>query len=298
MRLKVVFVAACLVICGCARRNQQVVFIDPALAVLTPPDTTLLVGARLDKIRQTATYQHHFANAHIAALDRFAQETGIDPNKDLWETLYAANGSQSVLMIRGRFSPSDVEPRIQREGATRTSYRGYTLIGDDKSSIFFMNQTTALAGSTPVLRGIIDRQNDHMSHGIRDPLMTLVRTLPADSQFWAVFLGNAARVPVPESSNLANLNNLIRTASSGTLAADLRNGLNARAVVTCNSDADAKQTTDSLQGLLNIARAASSRRPDVAKTFEKIHVTLDQRKVELSANVPQDLVDRVVSTFR
>ena len=68
--------------------------------------------------------------------------------------------------------------------------------------------------------------------------------------------------------------------------------------LTCDSDADAKQTADSLQGLLNLARAASSRRPEMTKTFDTIHVVVDQRKVELSANVPQDLVDRVVSTSR
>jgi hypothetical protein len=298
MRLSPIVAAVCILTAGCSSHKEQVVFIDPALATLTPPDTTLLVGARLDKIRQTATYQRHFASAHIAALDRFAKETGLDPNKDLWETLYASNGSQSVLMIRGRFSPTDVEPRIQREGATRTPYRGYTLIGDEKSAIFFMNQTTALAGATPVLMRIIDRQNEHLSYGIPSSLMTLLRTIPGDSQFWAVFLGNGARIPVPESSNLANLNNLVRTVSSGTLAVDLRNGLDARAVVMCDSDADAKQTADSLQGLLNIARAASSRRPDMAKTFNTIHVVLTQRKVELAATVPQDLVDRVVNTFR
>jgi hypothetical protein len=296
MRLTPVFAVVCLLSVGC-RHKEQIAFIDPALATLTPPDTTLLVGARLDKIRQTTTYQRHFASAHIAALDRFATQTGLDPSKDLWETLFASNGSQSVLMIRGRF-PADVAPRIQREGATRTAYRGYTLIGDEKSAIFFMNPTTALAGGTPVLMRIIDRQNEHLSYGIPASLMALLRTIPPDSQFWAVFLGNGARIPVPESSNLANLNNLIRTVSSGTFAVDLRNGLDARAVVMCDSDADAKQTAESLQGLLNIARAASSRRPDMVKTFDTIHVALAQRKVELSANVPQDLVDRVVNTFR
>jgi hypothetical protein len=298
MRSSVVLAAVCLWSLGCLRQKGQVVFIDPALAILTPPDTTLLAGARLDKIRETTTYRQSFANLHIGALDRFARETGLDPNKDLWETLYASNGSQSVLMIRGRFSPTDMEPRLQREGATRTSYRGYTLVGDDKSSIFFMNQTTALAGSTPGLMRIIDRQNEHISYGIPGSLTTLLQTIPPESQFWAVFLGNAARLPVPESSNLANLNNLIRTVSSGTLAADLRNGLDARAIVTCNSDADAKQTADSLQGLLNIARAASSRRPDLARTFDTIHVGLAQRKVELTAKVPRDQVDRVVRTFQ
>jgi hypothetical protein len=288
--LALLFAASC-------SHPRQAVFIDPALATLTPPDTTLLVGARLDKLRESATYQRHFADLRFPALDRFVQETGLDPKKDLWEILYASNGSNSVLMTRGRFSPADLEPRIQREGVTRTSYRGYTLIGDDNSSIFFMNQSTALAGSTPALMRIIDRQNGGLSYGIPGSLMDLVRTLPRDSQFWAVFTGNTARLPVPDSSNLGNLNSLLRTVASGTLAADFRQGLNARAVVACVSDADAKQMAGSLQGLLSIARATASKKPDAVRAFDTIHVGQNQRNVELSADVPQDLVDRVVKTF-
>ena len=66
MRLTPVFAAVCLLSVGC-HHKEEIVFIDPALATLTPPDTTLLVGASLDKVRQTATYQRHFACAHIAA---------------------------------------------------------------------------------------------------------------------------------------------------------------------------------------------------------------------------------------
>ncbi len=276
----------------------QAVLIDPALATLTPPDTTVLAGARIDKLRETTTYQRHFAGAHFTALDRFIEETGLDPQRDLWEILYAANGSKSVLMVRGRFSPTDLEPRIQREGVTHTAYRGYTLIGNENSSIFFMNQTTALSGSTPVLMRIIDRQNGGLSYGIPAALMTLVRTLPQDSQFWAVFLGNTARLPVADSSNLGNLNSLLQTVASGTLSANLRQGLNARAVVTYGTDAEAKQTSDSLRGLLAIGRTASSKKPDVARVFDTIRVSVNQREVELAVNVPQDLVDRVVGTFK
>jgi hypothetical protein len=297
MRFRLLLPSALFLAAASCSHPKQAVFIDPALATLTPPDTTVLVGARLDKLRQSPTYQRHFADTHFPVLDRFAEETGLDPKRDLWEILYASNGSNSVLMTRGRFSPTDIEPRIQREGATRTAYRGYTLIGDENSSIFFMNQTTALAGSTPALMRIINRQNGGLSYGIPGSLMALVRTLPPDSQFWAVFIGNTARLPVPDSSNLGNLNSLLRTVASGTLAADLRQGLNARAVVTCVSDADAKQTSDSLQGLLTIGRAASSKKPDVVRAFDTIHVSQNQRNVELSADVPQDLVDRVVNTF-
>jgi hypothetical protein len=301
MRLRaVVTLAAILVLISCSRSKQQAVFIDPALATLTPPDATLLVGARLDKLRQTATYQRHFAGTHFPALDRFGKETGLNPQRDLWEVLYSSNGSDGVLMARGRFSPVDLEPRLQREGAVRSAYRGYSLFGDERTSTFFMNQTTALSGSTASLKRIIDRQNSSAGerHGIPDTLLPLVERLPADTQFWAVFTGRGVALPVPDSSNLGNVNSVLRTVSSGTLAADLRSGLDARALVTCTSNADAKQMSDALQGLLAIARATSVKKPDLVRALDTIHVSLAQRDVSVTANVPQELVDRVVAAFR
>ena len=173
-----------------------------------------------------------------------------------------------------------------------------TATGDEKSAIFFMNQTTALAGSTPTLMRIIDRQNEGLAYGIPGSLKNLVQTLPPESQFWAAFTGGSARLPVPDSSNLGNLNSLLQTVAGGTLAADLRQGLNARAVVTYGSDAEAKQTSESLRGLLTIGRTAASKKPDLVRVFDTIHVSQNQRSVELSVDAPQDLVDRVVSTFK
>src|SRR5947209_851182 len=77
IRSRFCFLLPVVLLCAaCSRQAQQGIgFIDPALATLTPADTTVLVGARLDKLRESATYQRHFANAHFPALDHFSQQT-------------------------------------------------------------------------------------------------------------------------------------------------------------------------------------------------------------------------------
>jgi len=37
-------------------------------------------------------------------------------------------------MVRGKFTTGELEPKLQREGAIRSSYKGYGLFGDDKNS--------------------------------------------------------------------------------------------------------------------------------------------------------------------
>ena len=64
--------------------------VDPALATLVPADTAILVGAKLDKLRETPTYQKHFSQMSLPRLDDFARETGLDPRKDVWEVLFAS----------------------------------------------------------------------------------------------------------------------------------------------------------------------------------------------------------------
>lgn len=299
MRIRVLRpVLLSLVVVSCSRTGRQTVFIDPALATLVPPETSLLVGARLDKLRQTETYRKHFAGVRPAAVDRFAKETGLDPDKDLWEVLFASDGSESVLMARGRFSPLDMEPKLQREGAERSAYRGYSLFGDDHTSTFFMNQTTALSGSTQLIKRVIDRQNTGGGeHGIPESLRPLVSAIPPESQFWAAFTGSDARLPVPDSSNLGNVNSILRSVASGNLAADLRGGLNLRAAATARTEGDARHIGDSLKAILAIGRSASSRKPDLIRALDTIQVTQTAREVTVSANVPQDLVDRIVDVF-
>lgn len=283
---------------ACSRQPQQgIVFVDPALATLTPADTTVLVGARLDKLRDTATYQRHFENAHFPALDRFSQQTGLDPHKDVWEILYASNGTDGVLMTRGRFSPVDMEPRLQRNGATETSYRGYSLFGDEHSSVFFMNQTTALAGSTPALKRILDAQNSGGAHGIPPALVPLVRAIPPFAQFWATFSSPQLALPVPNESNLGNVNTVLRSAANGTFYADVSHGLKARASLNFASDEQANQMMDSIRALLALGKAASNRKPDLIRAYDQIHVSNPPQSVDVTADVSQDLVDRLIEAF-
>ncbi len=272
--------------------------VDPDLAMLVPPDTSILVGAKLDKLRATPTYQKYFSSMSLPRLDDFARETGLDPRKDVSEVLFASDGSQKgVLMLRGKFAPGELEPKLERQGAARTQYKSHNLFGDEKSAVFFMNSSTALAGSTSTLKSIIDNQ-DSSKLGIPETLQPLVRAVPTTAQFWAVVNGAGVKLPFPEGSNLGNVNQMVRSVQNGYFSADLRTGFDFQAVGTCDTDQAAKQIHDMLKGLVGIGRLTTpENRPEMLKMYDSINVKQEGRVVNVAANVPQDVVDQFVGTF-
>jgi hypothetical protein len=293
-----VVLCAAAALTSCQKTTSTNVRVDPALATLVPADTAILVGARLDKLRETPIYQKRFSQVPMPRLDEFAKQTGLDPRRDVWEVLFASSGGQTgVLMARGKFPTGELEPKLEREGATRTAYKGYTLFGDDRNAAFFMNSSTALAGSTPVLKAIIDNR-DRSGSGIPEKLAPLVEAVPSGSQFWAVFSGSAINLPFPNESNLGNLNQIVRSIQAGRFSADLTKGLELQANGTCNTDEDARRIHDFLKGLIGLGRLSTpDNQPEMLKMYDSIEVNQQARVVNLSANVPQDVVDRFLNTF-
>lgn len=294
-----ILVIVCTSFCACQKpASSTAVRVDPALAALVPADTAVLVGAKLDKLRETQVYQKHFAQMSFPRLDDFAKQTGLDPRKDVWELLFASDGKQSgVLMARGKFPTSELEPKLQQQGATRTAYKTYSLYGDERNAAFFMNASTALAGSTQALKAIIDSR-DRPGAGIPPSLESQVKAVPGDAQFWAVFSGSMINLPFGGDTNLGNMNQIIRAIETGRFSADLRNGFQFQANGNCSTDADAKKIHDLLKGLIGMGRLSTpDNQPDMLKVYDGIDVKQDGRAVNVAANVQQDIVDKFLGAF-
>jgi hypothetical protein len=291
-------VAACIVLSACGRSTPTTVRVDPALASLIPSDTAVLVGAKLEKLRETEVYRKHFSEASIPRLDDFARDTGLDPRKDIWDVLFCSNGSDSgVLMARGKFPQSELEPRLEKEGATRTNYKGYSLFGNDQTAVFFMNASTAITGSTPVLKTIIDNR-DRSSAGIPATLRPLVDSVPSDAQVWAVFNATGINLPFTGKGTAAIIEQLLKSVQNGSFSADLRKGFAFNATGNCTSDESAKQIHDLTKAAIGFGRLSTpNNQSDLLKVYDAIKVEQQNRTVNISADVPQDLVDRFIDTF-
>ena len=142
---------------GCRPTPRPGVKIDPALAMMTPETAVALAGVKMEAIRKTEVYRRH---SEALGLDQFSKNTGLDMRTDVWELLVVFEPTGWVAMARGKFSPGfgGQEPRVI-EGAPRTFYKGYTVIGNERASTVFVNSSTALAGAGAGVRSLLDRRS-------------------------------------------------------------------------------------------------------------------------------------------
>lgn len=295
--MRMLWLVLALAALGCRSAEQTALRVDPALAALVSSDVVLLAGVKMDALRATPVYKTWVSGMAQPFLDSLADRLGLDPRKDLWELLIASDGKQTLIMARGKFGPMGMEPKIGRQGAQRTPYKGYTLIGDERSALVFMNSSTAAAGPAPALRTLIDRRN---RGGSPSSLLGRVRTLPAGNQIWAVTSSAAAFAhEVPASGNWAGLRKIVEMLGASTAVADLRSGLKLAATGLCRNEKDARTLSDALRGLIGLARLTNpDNQPELLRAYDGIRVEQNRQTVSFTAEIPQELLDLLIARFR
>jgi hypothetical protein len=283
---------------GCQPRQSASLHISPALEGLVPADTVVVLGVNLAKIRNTAIYQKLIARVPLPQLDRFTQETGLDPRKDLTEILLCSSGKDALLLVRGTFRLSDLEARFKSKGVTPSDYKGHQLFGDARGAITFLDDSTAAAGTSAGIHALIDAPK--AGRGLPAPLRDLLRTLPADDQIYAALTGGVQNLnlPLPREGNLGNVLQALRSVDTAMIGMNLSKGIDAIAVVNCNTERDAKFIHDLLRGLIGFGRLNTpDNQPDMLKLYDAIQVTQDKTQTKATADVPQALADKFLDVW-
>jgi hypothetical protein len=288
-----IVICAAIIATGCTTKAPLGPKIDPALATLIPADTTLLVGTRLEALEKTPVYQKYLADRKFSQVEDFARQTGLDPQKDLWELLFVSNGKNNVLLGRGKFA-NEMEPRLEKGGAKRFGYKGYNLIGDEKAAVVFISSTTAAMGPTESLRYLLDQRGT--SKGPPPALQALLKEIPSDTQFWAAYAGGP--VDLGFTGNLANITKFINSIESGSIYFDLRTGLNGVAVGQCSTDQGAEEVQGALKAFIGLGRLNTpAKEPEMQAAWDGLRTTLQDKRVKLYIDVPQNVVDQFLALW-
>jgi hypothetical protein len=290
--------SAFLLLIACQPRQSASLHVSPALVTLVPSDTVVVLGVNLAGIRDTAIYQKLIARVPLPQLDRFTEQTGLDPRKDLSEILTSSNGKSALLLVRGTFRVTDLEARFKSNGVAPSIYKGHSLFGEERAAIAFMDDSTAVAGSQADVRAYFDQPGG--ARGLPVPLRDLLRTLPAGDQVYAALTGGVENLnlPLPREGNLGNIMQALRSVDSATLGMNLSHGIDAVAVVNCNTERDAKFIHDLVRGLVGFGRLNTpDNQPDLLKLYDGIQVTQQQAQTKATADVPQELADRFLDLW-
>lgn len=321
--MKKLLLLAMLGLAGC-KRTTPGALVDPALSTLVPADTTLLVGVRVEDLLKTPIYKKYLADRALAPLDDFSKQFGIDPRKDIWELLYISNGQENVILGRGKF-PSEPEQRFPSElqGATRTKYRGYTLIGNEQTALVLIGGSIAAAGDTAGLKRILDTRDK--SNGPPPVLAARMKEVPVTAGLWSVYAGSPVSFPAngaPKqgkgkgkgngkgnggpgnpalaSANLANANlgnvmKVLNSITSGAFYLDLRTQVSGKATGIAPTTAAAKELYDALRGLLGLGRLMGAK-DDVKmqRLFDGLRITQDGATVNFYIEEQEDAITTVL----
>ena len=282
---------------GCNSAQMGRSRVDSTLAAFMPPDSTVLAGVRMDQVRATPIYQKMTAQMQVQSLDEFARETGFDPRKDVRDLLIGSNGQETVVAARGTFNLK------AGEGATKTTYKGYTLYQRDQAGVqggvALIDSTTAVAGKLTAVRAAIDRFKAGDRTGPRS-LLARAAEIGAENQVWSVSnaFDNLMIGRFPQDGNAAGVGRMLGSLENTTAAADLRTGVSGYLHGLCRTEQDAKNLGDTARGLVGLGRlSVPENQPELLKLWDGIKVDQQQRTVKITVAIPQDLVDKLVEMF-
>ena len=200
-------------------------------------------------------------------------------------------------MARGKFSPEGgLEPKLNLPDAKRIPYKSYTLIGNDQTSLVFMNPSVVVGRHASATQSD-DRQSRQVPgySGEPWPRWWTRSRRPINSgsrqpRLGDISLGNAQK----EAAQFANLLQFARSIQRIRLMADFRTGLNLNVVAECGSETDARHLNDALRGLIGFGRLQTpDNQRELLRAYDAILPSYSKQSVTVSANLAQDQLERL-----
>jgi hypothetical protein len=230
------------------------------------------------------------AGRSIPQLDDFARDTGFDPRRDVRELLVASDGKDTIVVARGTFNEHGFA------ALAKQSYKGVSLYTRDQRGAALIDASTAVAGTLPGVKAALDRYKSGDHSGPAE-LLARARQIPTRNQLWSVSNGfeSLLTAGIPDTGNAANVGRILRSLENTTFAADLRTGVDGYLTGTCRTEQDAKNLGDTVRGLVGLGRlSVPEKQPDLLRLWDGIKVDQQQRTVNITLAVPEDLLEKML----
>lgn len=283
---------------SCSKQVSSGIVVDGAFRPLIRPETNVLAGISIEKLKTAPLYQRHEKALDFPLFDASVQRLGFDPRRDITDLLFASDNKTGALMARGHFQPKEIEAKLQASGLQRRPYKSFTLLGDDRNSLVFLKGGMLLAGSSKEVRSALDFK-DSGAGEVPEELQERLRTLSKNDQIWIVSRQGLPLAGTPMRSEvqsaLANIVEYIRGTTAG-LAVD--NGAHLQANLTCISAEGAHRVHDAIRGGIGLARLSTKdNENDLLKLYDSIQVDQDGSLVRVRADVSGDVADKFLNTL-
>ena len=268
--------------------------IDNVLLRMVPPGSTSLVGANMERMKATAFYRKLVEQQRMPQVDKFAEETGFDPRRDVRELLYASTPEGSVLLARGRFKLT-TNPASHAKLVRYGSYNIWTL---ENSGFCILDQTLAAAGELKALEAALDEWT-RGQHKAAEPLLAMSKGVAPTANLWGVstgFAGFLASVrPKGGVSGGIDFSRIFTGMKSSWFQADFATGLRLDLRGATATDTDATALRDMAKGLIGFGRlSVPENQPEMLKLWDGISVEQETRNITIRADITPALLDKLV----
>lgn len=279
---------------SCRHPASTGISVDPAFRRWIPPETRVLAGADLEKLKSAPFYRRHQSSLDFPLLDASSERIGVDPRRDISEALIAWSANRPVFLIRGRFTPASVERKLEALGARRAAYKQYTLLGDPANSLVFLKRGVAAAGPTPALDAMLDLDAERGGQ-VPEELGARLRELPKGDQIWAVSRGGLPFTNWTMRSDYESaLSNIVGYVRGTSMGAQVDTGVHFSADLTCASAQGAQRVHDALRAAVAMGRLTTKdNQQDLLRMYDAIRVDRDNDIVRVRADFPGDLADKL-----
>ena len=283
-----------LVLSACTQHIVPGVEVDARLKSYILPHSKVLAGVNFEKLKQADFFKRHQSDFELPQLNQLPAEIGMDPRRDLQSFLLAWNGTDTLALTRGDYSPEQLEHKLA-SASKPESFNNFTLYGDGKRDVVFLPKGVALVGSALLLKKALN-ENAAGSTGIPEDLQTSLQRLNKSAQIWEVSTGviplNQFSLRTDAASALSNIADYI---NGTTIGITIGNGVNFDAQVSCISEEGAQRVHDALKGVIGLARLSThDDQLDQLKIWDSIKVNKQAKEVHVVADFPPDLADKML----
>ncbi len=292
-----ILAALAVILGGCGRETTTGISLDRAFRPLIPPDAKVLAGAHVDKLQASELYRRENGRFPVPIFDEMSRQIGVDPRRDIMEAVMAWDGKQYLLLLRGKFSPAELERKLSQAGLHSTRYGKYALVGDTKDSVAFLSPELAAVGPVEMLKPAINRFESG-GNAVPEELQGRLKLISSGDQLWLASRGGLpfAEAALPSSDIGSLLSNIVGYVSATSLGVAVDSGFHVHGQILCISDEGAKRVHDALRGLIGFGRLSTKgNETDLLKIYDAIQVEQAQQTVNIKADLPGSLADALLN---
>ncbi len=273
---------------------------------LLPKDVRGVMVVDVHRIMEVETVKKAIEeDENYQKYQEFIQETGVDPQKDIFFFVAAFAGEkdeekmqEGVALLNMKYNRDLLLAKIKKEGAevSETVYDGVTVyqgVQAESQKPFsgaFLDDSNIVVGTDAHVKKVIDVYQKKAENVLKNQdISNLIKGMNKSAMAYGTFL-----IPPGVMKGAASQNPMLSAFESITsiiLAFDYKDKTFLAEIKAQSPDAAKnKQIADALNGFKALGAAAASKEPELGELLNRIEIASAADSVKITASIPEETV--------